>query len=946
MKKQLQLLTGVLLLCQLAISQNRMAGTNTFRLAPGVTQEDYVPATIILKVKPEFRQACSVNGIADARMQNVFQRLGATSLHKIFPNHQPPAAERNKAGQKTADLSLVYKMEISPNADLIKSINAVLATGMVEFAEPKYRYKPFFNPNDPSIGQQQNFLNRIKAYQAWDTQMGDSNVVIGIVDTGTDWDHPDLINQIKYNNNDPINGVDDDGDGYIDNYRGWDMSDNDNNPMVPGGGTAAHGSHVSGCAAAQTNNGVGVASPGFNCKFLPVKTTKNSDPNSYLTEGYEGIVYAADHGCHIINNSWGGAGGGSFGQLAIDYATINKDALVICAAGNDGNETVFYPASYKYVISVASTGSNSDAKSSFSNYGMYIDVCAPGSNIYSTYYNNTYNFSSGTSMASPVAAGAAGIIKSEFPGYTGLQVGEQLRVSCDNIYGSNALYLDKLGKGRINMQNALIFNTPSVRYEDVNFDDNNDNAFVIGDTVNMSGLFMNYLAPTTSNCSATLSTSSPYVTLLNNTFTIGSLATMGSTDNLNAPFQIKINNNAPLNAKIVLKVTVTDGLYTDFQIFDLLVNVDYINITINDVHTTITSKGRLFWNGDSPGEGLGFNYNGNQLNYEGTLMIGSSSTKVSDMARASGATPDNDFTSLDKVARVTPDVFSEFDLTGRFRDNAASSPLPVTVRHNAYAWSTPGDRKYVIVEYIITNTGASALSGLYAGIFTDWDIMDYGKNRGAEDQTLKMGYDFSTEANGLYAGVKVLTPGPFMHYAIDNISGGGGGIDITTDYTTAEKYQALSTNRPQAGTAGQGNDVCDVTGTGPFAIAPGDSVKVAFAILAGDDLQDLTTSAINAQIKYDNLLGIDNLPSVLTSIALYPNPAVDFVNVEVITARQTDISVKITNLPGETVYISEKNYAAGLNTITIPCRNFSNGIYFYEVKAGAKVSAGKFVISE
>jgi subtilisin family serine protease len=945
MKKLIALLSGLLLLWQAVVSQNRLNPSNTFRLAPGVTQDDYVPATIIFKVKPEYRQACSVNGIADARMQNLFQRLGATSIYKIFPNHQPPAVERNAAGQKMADLSLVYKMEISPNADLVKSINAVLATGMVEFAEPKYRYKPFFNPNDPNITLQQNFLNRIKAYQAWDIQQGDTNVVIGIVDTGTDWDHPDLVNQIKYNYNDPINGTDDDGDGYIDNYRGWDMSDNDNNPMVPGGGTAAHGSHVSGCAAAQTNNGVGVASPGFNCKFLPVKATKNSDPNSYLTEGYEGIVYAADHGCHIINCSWGGAGGGSFGQLAIDYATINKNALVVCAAGNDGNETVFYPASYKYVISVASTGSNSDAKSSFSNYGMYIDVCAPGSNIYSTFYNNTYNYSSGTSMASPVAAGAAAIIKSQFPNYTGLQVGEQLRVTCDNIYGSNSQYIDKLGKGRINMQNALIYNTPSVRYEDVQFNDNNDNAFVIGDTVNMSGIFINYLAPTT-NCIATLSTTSPYVTLLNNTFNVGALATMGSTDNLNAPFQIKINNNAPLNAKIVLKITFTDGLYSDFQIFDLLVNVDYINITINDVHTTITSKGRLFWNGDSPGEGLGFNYNGNQLNYEGSLMIGSSSTKVSDMARATGGTPNNDFTSLDKVSRVVPDVFSEFDLTGRFRDNAASSPLPVTVRHNAYAWSTPGDRKYVIVEYIITNTGTSALTNLYAGIFTDWDIMDYAKNRGDEDQTLKMGYNFSTEANGLYAGVKVLTPGPFMHYAIDNITGGGGGIDITTDFTTAEKYQALSTNRAQAGTAGTGNDVCDVTGTGPFAIAAGDSIKVAFAILAGDDLQDLTNSAVNAQIKYDNLLGIDNNPAALTSIAVYPNPAVDFINAEILMPRQSIISVTLTNVLGETVYYTEKNNEAGKSVISIPCRNFTPGVYFYEIKAGQKVSSGKIIISD
>jgi subtilisin family serine protease len=944
MKKSLCFLLLSLIVVSSAIArEGRSTSAVYFRLAAGVTAEDYEPATIILKMKSAFRQACTVNRIDDARIQNVFQQLGVSAVYKIFPNHQPPAAERNAAGQRLADLSLVYKVHISPNVDLIKAINAILATGLVEFAEPSYRYRPNYTPNDPSLGFQQNFLNRIKAFQAWDIQQGDSNVVIGIVDTGTDWDHPDLINQIKYNYADPINGVDDDNDGYVDNYRGWDMADNDNNPMVAGSGVAAHGSHVSGCAAAATDNGIGVASPGFKCKFLPVKASKNSDPNAYLTAGYEGIVYAADHGCHIINCSWGGAGGGSFGQLTIDYAAINKGALVVCAAGNDGNETVFYPASYKYALSVASTGSTSDNKSSFSNYGMYIDVCAPGSNIYSTNYNNTYGYSSGTSMASPVAAGAAGIVKSHFPSYTGLQVGEQLRVTCDNIYGSNASYLDKLGKGRINMQNALLLSSPSVRYEDVTFDDGNDQAFVVGDTIRMAGLFVNYLQPT-ANCVATLSTSASYVTILNNTFTIGSLATMASVDNLSSPFLIRINNNAPLNAKVVLKVTFTDGLYSDFQIFDLFVNVDYINITINDVHTTITSKGRLFWNGFGPGEGLGFNYLGNQLNYEGSLMIGSSSTKVSDMARASGSTPDNDFTSLNQVQRVIPTVFSEFDLTGRFHDNAAASPLPVTVRHNAYAWSTQGHRKYVIVEYIITNTGTSTLSNLYAGIFTDWDIMDYSKNRGDEVPSLKMGYNFSTEANGLYAAVKVLTPGPFMHYAIDNISGGGGGIDITDNFTTAEKYQALSTNRPQAGQSGQGNDVCDVTGTGPFAVAPGDSVKVAFAILAGDDLQDLTNSAINAQLQYDIVLGVESNPSALTNLAVYPNPANEFLTVEIITPQPTDVKVTLTSLTGQKILSHHQTISAGRYEVNIPCDHLSPGFYFYQVQTTAKTKSGKVII--
>lgn len=193
----------------------------------------------------------------------------------------------------------------------------------------------------------------------------------------TDCDHPDLQSNIKYNYADPINGVDDDNDGYIDNYRGWDMSMNDNNPMVD---MSDHGSHVSGCADAVTNNGTGVSSPGFNCKFLPVKCA-NATSVSTIDHGYEGIVYAADHGCQIINCSWGGGGGGSFGQDAVTYASVNMGALVVCSAGNTYSDVAQYPAAYKYAFSVAATNS-SDEKSSFSTYNYTVDISAPWAPIF------------------------------------------------------------------------------------------------------------------------------------------------------------------------------------------------------------------------------------------------------------------------------------------------------------------------------------------------------------------------------------------------------------------------------------------------------------------------------------------------------------------------------------------------------------------------------------
>ena len=366
-------------------------GVKEFRLPQGITRADMIEGTIIFKLKPEYRGVAKVSAIENQKLNAVLAAMGTTKVNKKFPSKTAPSVERNASGMKMVDLSLIYQVEFTSKEPVEKLANALLRTGLVEYAEPKYLPKLLFTPNDPTIGNQY-FLGKIQAYAAWDIQQGDTNVVIGITDTGSDLDHPDLEPNLKYNYADPIDGIDNDGDGYTDNFRGWDLGENDNNASV---GASNHGSHVSGCAASTTNNGSGVAAPGFNCKYLPVKIANASGA---LTEAYEGITYAADAGCQIINCSWGGGGGGSFGQDVIDYATINHNALVIAAAGNDNSSLAFYPASYNFVLSVAST-SNSDAKSSFSNYGANIDVCAPGSNIYAAMSNNAYGYMSGTSMA-------------------------------------------------------------------------------------------------------------------------------------------------------------------------------------------------------------------------------------------------------------------------------------------------------------------------------------------------------------------------------------------------------------------------------------------------------------------------------------------------------------------------------------------------------------------
>jgi hypothetical protein len=745
--------------------------------------------------------------------------------------------------------------------------------------------------------------------------------------------------------------VDDDNDGYIDNFRGWDISENDNNPNVD---NSVHGSHVSGCAAAATNNGIGVASPGFNCKFLPVKCAKQSS-TTQIDNGYEGIKYAADHGCQIINCSWGGPGGGQYAQDVITYATINKNVLVVASAGNANNEIQNFPGSFDLVLCVASTD-NSDTKSSFSTYGHTIDVCSPGTNIRSTVDGGGYTLMSGTSMAGPICAGAAAIVKTFYPTYNALQIGEQLRRTTDDIYSINSGYKDKLGTGRINLYRALSENPSSVRMRPVNITDKNDEVFIVNDTLYITGTIVNYLKATT-NLTATLSSTSTNVNIVNAVVSPGALSTLGTfaVTNANA-YKVFIKPGTPVNALIPFKITFNDGSYTDYQYIDVTVNVDYINIAVNDVYSTNTSRGRIGWNnGDGTG-GLGFSYLDSSMVYEAGLMIGVSSSKVSDNIRGSNSSSnDLDFVSVTAVRDVIPAIKAEYETTGVFNDNGSSSKIGVQVKHKTYAWTSFGNRKFIIFEYTIKNTSGGTLNNLYAGIFADWDITDKtsGNNKGATDQANKLGYIYSTVGTKLYGGIRLLTQGPFIHYVIDNVNGGGGGVDITDQtnyYSKAEKYTTLSTNRLTGGaTATAGNDVADVVSSGPFTVNSNDSVKVAFALLAGDDLNDLINSAQNAQIKYDIATTVDAIAKTEFSLKQnFPNPVnADKTIIEFNLPENTQAELSIYNAIGQkimTAFNTQMNQ--GLHQWNLDVSGFKNGIYFYELKAGNNMAVMKMIVQE
>jgi subtilisin family serine protease len=898
---------------------------------------------IIFKVKDHLGDQCNSYKIENNKIIACLNSMSVISLSKKFPSHKRPTQKYNKSGQSLVDLSLIYELKLPADADLKKIINNLLATGEIEYAEPHYIQKLMYSPNDPSTAVQY-YLDKINAYQAWDLSQSDTNIVIGVTDTGTDLYHEDLTQSIKLNYLDTIDGVDNDMDGYVDNYYGWDLGENDNTPQC---NANFHGLHSAGISSATVDNNLGIAGVGFKAKYLPVKI---ADANGNLNTSYEGIVYAVDHGCQIINCSWGGTGASQFGQDIVNYAAINMNALVIASAGNNGDDVLFYPASYKNVLNVAATD-QVDHKKANSTYGISIDVCAPGEDILSTWVNNTYVASGGTSTAAPVVSGAAAIVKSFFPAYTGIQIGEQLRATADNIdtIGFNAPWAGKLGAGRINLYRALTdTNVVSIVLTNSNVNDNNDNAFIIGDTLIITGEFTNYLAQANA-VSVVASSSSPFVQMIDSTVSLGTMNTLQSLNNNTNPFSATILSGAPINAPIEFKLKVTDSNGHTFTYYiAIVINVDFINININDVATSVTSKGNIGFNNNSS-QGLGFVYNGSNLLYESGLLIGSGATRVSDRVRNGLTGNDVDFSALVNVSRILPGVFSEFDVAGSFDDaGALTNSIPVKVLQNAYAWSTPGNTKYVIFKYRIINTGVVLLDNLFAGVFADWDIMNSNLNKGAYDAPNKMGYCYSTQTNGLYGGIKLLSnTAPALHYAMDNVAGGGatGAIDPTGGISTAEKFQGISTNRTNAGGTGNGNDVIHFVSSGPFSLNPNDTIEVAFAYIAGDSLPDLQNSAVAAQIKYDNNpVSVKNNQVSISDYKVYPNPAKDVLNVLCTQNSNRNYSIQLIDIQGKVLLKSEAN--RGNVPLQISLLEFENGIYFIQLNDGERVMTQKFVLSK
>lgn len=366
---------------------------------------------------------------------------------------------------KTIPRLNLHQIQFDPRISRDTAIRMYLASGLVTSAEPHFLRTPQqMIPDDPDFSKQWG-LQAIQAPDAWEISQGSEDIIIAVIDTGVDYVHPDLRQNIWINQAEAQGqtGVDDDGNGYVDDIHGWDFADNDNDPLDLSG----HGTHVAGIIAARTHNATDIAGVCPDCRIMVLKVEPDAGGDMETFAIVEAIEYAARHGAAILNCSFGGKAFQTIEKLALMNFAESNDGLVICAAGNaknDNDDSPLYPASYDLpeIISVAASRQDSPGSyslASFSNFGKTsVDLMAPGDNIFSLKpaQSDSTGYMTGTSMATGFVSGAAGLVRSHAPQITADEIKTILLNTIDPIPPPpKEPYRQLLTNGHLNIFNAL-----------------------------------------------------------------------------------------------------------------------------------------------------------------------------------------------------------------------------------------------------------------------------------------------------------------------------------------------------------------------------------------------------------------------------------------------------------------------------------------------------------
>ncbi len=427
----------------------------------------HVPNQLIVKLKSSVAPKSALNFLGAFQVR-VVRRLQVNGAYLV--ESASLSEHQQTQSQKIPNQRINSQTTPTFSATQLQGLALQMAANdEVEYVEPNWYVRASLRPNDPELDQQYAFRptvgddgrrSDIQVEAAWMHTTGSRQVLVAVVDSGVDYTHPDLADNIWHNPGEngldgrgrskATNGVDDDGNGFVDDHTGWDFADKDNTPMDAN----QHGTHCAGSIGAVSNNGIGITGLNWETSIVPIKFL-NAEGVGTTADGADAINYATSLGVHVMNNSWGGDEYSETMAAAIRKANHAR-ILFVVAAGNNGNDNDIgpdYPASYAFdnILSVAATDANNQL-AGFSNYGLLsVHLAAPGVGILSTFPGGQYGVLDGTSMAAPYVSGAAALLKARYPQLGASEIKARLMATSEPL----ASLKGKMVAGRLNLLRAL-----------------------------------------------------------------------------------------------------------------------------------------------------------------------------------------------------------------------------------------------------------------------------------------------------------------------------------------------------------------------------------------------------------------------------------------------------------------------------------------------------------
>ena len=561
------------------------------------------------------------------------------------------------------------------------------------------------------------------------------------------------------------------------------------------------------------------------------------------------------------------------------------------------------------------------------------------------------------------------MVKTQHPDWTPAQVREQVRATSDDISRLNNVsrYRGRIGQGRINALRAVSEATPAVRVVSAEIRDAGGSPRIDpGELASVTVGITNYLE-TATDLTVTLESTESFTSNVVVTQPTANVASLAAGDTVQVEFQVAASNDVPFNLLTNLNTRFASGDYTDIDGFAVVVNS-----TIHDtgaIEMQLTEEGNLGWNGlgESSG-GTGFRYQGANYIFEGGLMMGNSATTVSDNIRSDNFNEDQ----TDDFVREEGSQFGIINGRETFEEGAlvlvdsdAATPLNIRVRQDSYADSSEANRNFLIFKYTIDNTGTEEISNFFAGIFFDWDspddpFTDYARY----DAARRMGYFVNDDPASaeVFIGTKLLSADAEVSYrSIDNSADLYGDDDTFTD---AKKWTYLSGGLQTESL--DGVDVSNLMGGGPFTIGAGETIEVAFAIVAGSSQEELESYADTAQQLWDETLSTlgpnpvanedpDFVPAFTFALENpYPNPVRDQATIDFELPASGPVQLRVYDMLGRQVRtLKDGSERAGRHSLIWDGRDdagreLASGVYMLTLSSpsdeGLKSASRKVVV--